>query len=39
MDGIRSAFRGSSVWLLSLWMVTKIVPWIQAGGPDAWRLP
>jgi hypothetical protein len=39
MDGTRSAFRGTGIWLLTVWMLTKIISWIAAGGPDAWRLP
>ena len=39
MDGTRSTFRGTGIWLLTVWMLTKIIPWVAAGGPDAWRLP
>ena len=35
MDGTRTAFRGTGIWLLTVWMLTKIVPWVAAGGPDA----
>jgi hypothetical protein len=39
VNGFQSAFRGTGAYLLTVWMITKIVPWVAAGGPDAWRLP
>jgi len=39
VDGYRSAFRGTSAYLLTLWMLTKLVPWVAQADPTPGGFP